>query len=66
MNIELKAKLKYELQKFLDKHADEIGSEGIWQDNTSAGANAHIMATAVETVIDAMALQDELERRFNK
>jgi len=66
MDIALKAALKEKMQEFLDDYADNIGSiHGIWQDTTSTGRNAALMANAAEVVIDAMELQNELEREQN-
>jgi len=64
MNAHLKASLVNHMQKWLDSTADEIGgSMGVWQDTSQAQKNAHLMATAAETTLDAMALQSELEEK---
>jgi hypothetical protein len=65
MNAHLKSSLVEHMQKWLDEKADEIGgSMGIWQDTSQSQKNAHLMATAAETTLDAMALQSELEERL--
>lgn len=54
------------MQKWLDANCDEIGgSTGIWQDTSQSQKNAHLMASAAETTIDAMALQRELEETIH-
>jgi 23S rRNA maturation mini-RNase III len=61
MNAQLKSTLVDTMQKWLDDNADDIGSNlSIWQDTKPTGQNAHLMATAAETVLDAMALQSRL------
>jgi len=62
MNAHLKSSLVAQMQKWLDANRDEIGgSTGIWQDTSQSQKNAHLMASAAETTIDAMSLQRELE-----
>lgn len=62
MNAQLKSTLVDTMQKWLNDNADDIGSNlSIWQDTKPTGQNAHLMATAAETVLDAMALQSRLE-----
>jgi len=66
MLIKDKAILQDILQKWLDKYADEIGSNyGIWKDDSVEEKNSLLLANACENVIDAMALQNELEQKFN-
>ena len=66
MDIKLKANLKENLQKWLEKNVDELGStSGIWQDNSANCLNAELMANSCEVVIDSMALQQELNERYS-
>jgi len=69
MQTRTKAKLTEKLQEWLDDEevGDDLGgTDGIWQDNTTAARNANVMADAVENVINAMALQSELEEELNR
>lgn len=65
MNAHLKSSLINHIQKWLEENADDIGgSLSIWQD-ADQQRNATLMATASETVLDAMSLQSELEVKLN-
>lgn len=67
MNAKLKASLVEHMQAWLDKeevHDSLGGTEGIWQDTTTAQRTAHALAAGAETVIDGMALQSQLEERM--
>ena len=65
MNADLKSSLVSQMQKWLDDNADDLGANlSIWQDTQPTGKNAHLMATAAETVLDAMALQSALEEKL--
>lgn len=63
MNADLKSSLVEHMQKWLAANADDIGGLGIWQDTSQSQKNAHLMATAAETTLDAMALQSDLEEK---
>jgi len=69
MDIRAKADLLDHLQEWLndEKIADILGgTHGIWQDTTTTQRNANILADACEVVIDAMALQSDLEKELNE
>lgn len=67
MNAHLRSSLVNHLQKWLDTEVvqDQLGgTEGIWQDSSSAQLTAHALAAGCEAVIDGMALQSKLEEKL--
>ena len=66
MKLSLQSALVFYLQSWLEDNADEIGaSSGIIQDTTDHNRNAVLMMRGCELVIDAMALQNELEHEVD-